>query len=533
VAQEAEAAVPQGMRSGLSAADWAVVALYAVSMLVIGFYYSRRIKNTEDYYLGGRQMHSFMVGLSLFATLLSTISYLAVPGEMIQHGPTYLTEVLAVPITFVIVGFVLIPRLSSLSITSAYEILEKRLGWSVRIFGSVVFVMIRLVWMGLVVFLSGQIVVRAIGLEPENVKYAVIALGAITVIYSSVGGLRAVVLTDVVQTFIMFFGAITAIVLISVKLGGFSWFPTEWAPNWDRQPLFSFTPRTRISVSWTITHSVMWWLCTAGSDQMAVQRYLATRNAKAARRAFFVNQITGASTTILLALLGFALLGFFRANPQFLNEQLNLQSDADYLFPFFVIHFLGYGMAGLVISGMLAAAMSSLSSGVNSICTVINKDFMPNIMGGVLSEERRIRLAKWTAMLVGVVVIALGLIEGAVPGNIIEVTQKTNGLFVAPLFGLFYFALFSPIATPMGAVFGSLYGFLAAFLVAFWDLTGEPALSFQWIITTSLVTDILTGTLISLVPTRGKPLGARIAWGITFATPLAIIVALFIAKCVG
>ncbi|MBN2308607.1 MAG: hypothetical protein JXR94_06520, partial [Candidatus Hydrogenedentes bacterium] len=215
-----------------------------------------------------------------------------------------------------------------------------------------------------------------------------------------------------------------------------------------------------------------------------------------------------------------ALLGFFRQNPQYLTGAMNLEKNADYLFPYFIVTFLRYGLAGLVISGMLAAAMSSLSSGVNSASTVINKDFLEHFFDGGLSERQKVRMGKWATVGIGALVILLGFVVGKVQGNIVEVTNKTNGLFVAPLFGLFFLAMFVPFATPYGAVFGSLYGFVAGFLVAFSGDGGGPSISFQWIITASLIANIVSGCAISAIPIRTATRPVKILVCAAFALPL-------------
>ena len=290
------------LRDGLGAFDWAIVGLYGAGMLAIGIYYAYRAKTTEDYYLGGRRMRSSMVGLSLFATLISTISYLAVPGEIAKHGPIILMYIAALPIIYLIVGYALIPHFTKLPITSGYELLEKRFGPSIRLLGSCIFLLLRLMWMGLVVFSASKVIVSAVGLAPDRIPYVVVGVGALTVAYSSLGGLQAVVLTDVIQSVVLFLGALACLLVVTVKMGGFGWFPTEWYPNWDAQPLFSIDPKVRVTVFGTIVCTTVWWVCTAGADQMAIQRYLATRDAKAARRAFLINNIVDATNYLLLFL---------------------------------------------------------------------------------------------------------------------------------------------------------------------------------------------------------------------------------------
>ena len=520
---------PERLRGGLGVADWGVVVVYALGMLGIGLYYSRRTKTSEEYYLGGRKMKPGMIGLSLFATMISTISYLAVPGEIMKHGPVYLTSVAAIPFIYLIVGYLLVPYIMRLPITSAYEILEIRFGKPSRLLGCLIFLFIRFIWMGLVIFTAANVVAKAIGIDAVYVPWISLMVGMVTVVYSSIGGLRAVVLTDAIQALILFFGAVLAIVVVSVKMGGVSWFPTAWAPNWDSQPFVSFDPRVRVTMVGSVIATIAWWVCTAGSDQMAIQRYLATRDARAARRAFLVNNAADVCTTITLALLGFALLGFFSAHPQYLSEKLNLSENTDLLFPHFIVNFIGYGIAGLVVSGMLAAAMSSLSSGISATCTVINTDILGYFLSGRLSDERKVRIAKLTSFIIGITVIALSLVVANVRGNLIEMTSKTSNLLVGPLFGLFFFAMFVPFATPLGAAFGSLYGFLAAFLISFGELAGLPPLSWQWILPAAVVVNIISGTLFSLVPTRGKSRKFKIAFSVLLAIPFLAAMSVFAA----
>ncbi len=184
--------------------DWTVIAIYAAGMLAVGWYYARRTATTDDYLLGGRNMSPWKVGLSLFATLVSTLTYLALPGEMIKFGPMVLCQLIALPFVAAVVGWLLIPFIMRLQVTSAYEILEMRLGLSVRILGACFFLTLRLFWMSLVIFATADIVlVPILGLSPSAVPWICVVLGMVTVVYTSMGGLRAVVITDVLQTLIL------------------------------------------------------------------------------------------------------------------------------------------------------------------------------------------------------------------------------------------------------------------------------------------------------------------------------------------
>ncbi len=498
---------------GLSWLDWAVMLFYGTAVLGVGWFLSRKMKSTEEFFVGGRKMNSFAIGISLFATLLSTVSYLAHPGEMIKHGPVVLASVAMIPLIYVIVGYGLIPYLVRLPVTSAYEILEGRLGTRIRLLGSFIFILTRLVWMALMIYLTGRVMVVVLGWPLETLPYIVIVAGFVTVIYTALGGLRAVVITDVTQFFILFGGAVLTIVLINRELGSFyAWFPTSWAPNWDVQPFFSLDPAVRATVVGAFLNSLIYWICTAGSDQLAIQRYLATRDATAARRAFLVNSVAGIFITVVLALVGFALLGFFSVNPHLIPDGQSLIEDADYIFPHYVANYLPIGLAGLVIVAMFAAVMSSLDSGINSVSTVIMVDFLNRSKKD--TERHHLATARYLTVGIGAAVVLISSVIGKVPGNIQEVAVKTNYLFLVPLFILFFLALFVSFATPFGAAFGAIYSFLAGGLIAFWDvLTGQPGVSFQWIAVVSLLVGLIFGPLFCMLPTREKGWKTNLMWG--------------------
>jgi SSS family solute:Na+ symporter len=319
-------------------------------------------------------------------------------------------------------------------------------------------------------------------------------------VYTSIGGLQAVVWTDVLQTFILLSAALCVIGLIIVKMGGVRpCVPTEWLPNWDHQPIFSLDPFIRVTVVGMLIVDFTWWICTAGSDQMAIQRYLATHDVRAARRTFLVSMITGAATNILLVVLGFALLAYFTAYPDSLPASMTLGKNGDQIFPYFIITMLPVGITGLVLSGLIAASMSSLSSGVSSVGTVVMEDFIGRFFNHKTDSKAGIRKAQCVSFAIGILTVLLSMVMAKVPGNILEVTNKTNGLFVAPLFGLFFMALFVPFATSFATFWGAIYGFCAATLVAYWDvLTGQSPLSWQWIVPVSLLVNIVVGVLLSL-----------------------------------
>ncbi len=222
---------------------------------------------------------------------------------------------LAVPI----VGYVLIPAVMRLPVTSAYEILESRLGLSVRMLGSAIFIATRLIWMALLIYISSKALVVMMHWDPGSVPLVIWVLGAFAIVYTMLGGLRAVMITDVVQTSILLGGLILTIAFITANLGSVgAWWPTAWATHWDEQPLFSFSPTVRVTTFGSLFYVIVFWCCVSVSDQLTIQRYLSTRDVKTARRAFSITAIIEVGATVILVLTGFALLGFFQHHPEFI-----------------------------------------------------------------------------------------------------------------------------------------------------------------------------------------------------------------------
>ena len=517
---------------GLQWLDWMLIALYAAATIGLGWYYSRRQKSTEEYFIGSGAMNPLLIGVSLFATLLSTISYLSMPGEALGKGPVVMAGILAFPLIYAAVGYWLLPIYMKHRVTSAYELLENRLGTSIRLLGATMFITLRLVWMSLLVYLAAKAMTIMLGVGDEWIPLIVLVTGFVAVIYTSLGGLRAVVITDLLQTLLLFGGAVLVMVMITIDFRGFGWFPTQWQTNWDTQPLLPASPKTRVSLLGTIVSGFLWYICTAGGDQTTVQRFMATSDARAARRSFATQLTVGAIVSVTLGLVGFALLSYFERHADSLPPGMSLKDNADLVFPRYIAFHLPVGVSGLVVAAMFAAAMSSIDSGVNSITAVVTTDYLDRFGIGRKTERGHVRLAQLLAFGIGAIVVVGSSFMQHVPGNITAVTQKTTNLLVTPIFALFVFALFIPFARPIGVWIGAICGTATAVVTAFsgpivqwlaenWGV--DPAvfgtewttrvgqadgaverfvvdpISFQWIALSALTVNLLTGSVASLL----------------------------------
>ena len=245
--------------------DWIIVFIYAVSTIGLGWHFGRQQKSAREYFIGSGKMNPILIGVSLFATLLSTISYLSLPGETIGKGPVYLASYLVYPLIFIALSYGILPvYMRQKKVTSAYELLEKKLGVTVRLLGAVMFLMLRLVWMSLLIFMTAKAIAVMVGVDEKWVPLIVAITGVFAVTYTSLGGLRAVVITDLMQTLLLYGGALLVIGTVTWKMGGFGWFPTEWQNDiWDTQPVFSFDPSTRMTLVGTLLSVFLWMVCTS------------------------------------------------------------------------------------------------------------------------------------------------------------------------------------------------------------------------------------------------------------------------------
>jgi len=189
-----------------------------------------------------------------------------------------------------------------------------------------------------------------------------------------------------------------------------------------------------------------------------------------------------------------------------LSDGQRIVANADQLFPRYVTNLLPVGVGGLVVAGMLAAAMSSLSAGVNSTSSVITVDFVDYFRRSKMNEAQHVKLARYISVIIGAVVVSISFYIGLVHGNLVELCFRVVNLFTAPLFILFFMALFIPWATAFGAGVGTVCAIAVAIVIAFWEFfTGQKGPSFLWIMPMSLLAGAVTGMIASLIPLGAKP----------------------------
>jgi SSS family transporter len=472
------AAMPTG---GLESLDYAAVVLYLLLTFGITAWFGRRQKNTDDFFLGGRRMPWLAVGLSIIATLFSTLSYLGVPGEMIKQGVGMFLGYLSVPFSFIIVAWLWIPFFMRLRLTSAYEYLERRFSFGVRLLGASLFILLRLGWMSMVVYAASMALRTIVGdlawLPGVDLYWWIFIIGLVAAVYMAIGGIQAAIWVDVVQCLLLLSGVLLAIgvVVATDGTGPADWWraASEYAPRHTAPAFFSTDVTERNVVVFILLNVFFWNICTHGSDQVVLQRYFSTPSLAAARRSFLTSVCVDISMACLLSLAGLALLAFYIRHGELLPEGSTAVQMADKLFPHFLGHQLPAGCAGLVLSAFLCDAIQTLESGVNAITAVVTRDLFSRQVQPPEAARVQLRVARLLTLLVAALVTGaayvVAILQETLKLSLVDMMPKFFNMFVGPLAALFFVGMFVPRATTRSVVPAAAIGLVVSVLWSWWE----------------------------------------------------------------
>ena len=491
-----EMTMPMLLATSLQPFDYIVVFVYMICMLGMGWYLSRKQVTIEDFFVAGRSMPWMATGLSLIATLMSTLSYLGAPGEMIKHGVAQFLGLLALPFVFLVVWNLWVPFFMRLRLTSAYEYLEMRFGPKARMVGVVLYLYLRFLWMGAVIY-SASIALAQITQEtaPSAIAtltgglvqfdesswfyFVLISTGVISTVYTVLGGISAVIWTDVVQMIILLLGAVFTLLMVSfeTRTGPIDWWREVTSTSHTIPAFASWDLTERNTILWSLMGIFFWHVCTHASDQVALQRYFSNPDVKSARRTAMVGIAMDITMQVLLGMVGAALLVYYLRRPGELPAGITNPANsqfADTIFPHFINHGLPVGVSGFVIAAIFAVAQSSIDSGINSTTTVIMIDLVRPYRRTALTETQDLRLAQVLTFAIGAIVTLMGLLLSFSPReyNLIDLQLKSFNCVLGPLGALFMAGMLlrhvsqTPvvIATIIGSVCGLLFGFMDVLL---------------------------------------------------------------------
>lgn len=437
--------------------DILVVVVYLLFILVLGFIF-RRNQTRREFFVAGGSMGWLAVGLSVMATLFSSNSFVFYPsaafGDSLRIGLSLVAFSLVAPVII----WVFIPVYARLEVETAYEYLEKRFHVSVRTLAAGLFVFLRIGWMASATYAASVVVSTVAGISQVTV---ILGLGAVSIGYTMLGGLRAVMWTDVVQFFVFAATIIATLILIVVQ--------SDSSPG----DLFRsyFDGREGLIVDFELSMTLQYgtWailigiflegLSAYGVDQVAVQRYLSARSERTSQIAYLINLVAIWITIPGLLLIGVGLFGFYSQNPGALGDGTLpeiLAADpkiADKAMPEFVrLHFRP-GLAGLFLAALMAAIMSSIDSGIHSVSTALVVDFRDRLFPGLRprTERRELWVIRVLVLVIGVFSVSLACFVGPL-GNVFDIGKKLTAAFGGPLLAVFLLALFSRRSTWPGAL---------------------------------------------------------------------------------
>ena len=429
--------------------NYLVVIVYLLLMMGMGFYFSRRNNGSDKFFKGGGSIPWWAAGISIFATALSAITFLSIPAKayaadwgMFMYN---MTIILTVP---VVINFYL-PLFRKLKVASAYEYLEERFSGSVRWLASAFFCLFMFTRIAIVLFLPSLALNAVTGI---NIYLCILMMGVVTIIYCTMGGIEAVVWGDVVQGILLVGGAIISFVWIvgGIK-GGFDGFMNVAV----EQSKFNIL---NMSLDWT--QPVFWvailggfsnQLLTYTSDQSVVQKYLTVKDTKGTEKGLWLNGLLSIPIAFLFFGIGTALFVFFRQEPQLLNVGM---SNTDSIFPHYIMCRLPVGISGLLIAAIFAAAMSTLSSNINSSTTVMCEDFYTKIRKNC-TDAQKVRFARVSGIIVGTLGVLMAIALATF--DIASLWDQFNfflGLLTSSLGGLFLMGIFTKRIGTRSAVTG-------------------------------------------------------------------------------
>lgn len=442
--------------------DYSIIIFYIVFFLGMGFFFKDN-KDSKDYFLGGKSMGWFPLSLSTMATQLSAISFISAPafvGLKLNGGMKWLTFEFAVPLAMIFIMIVIIPPLFRSGVVSIYEFVEKRFSTSTRLILSIVFQISRALGTGVMVYTIAIILQAVLNID---FVYTILIISVITIIYSWQGGMKAVVWGDAIQMIILFAGLIICLYygwnLLQEHGGLEAGFDPERLKVIDYN--LGVGEGNEYGLLPMILGGFFLYASYYGCDQTQAQRMLSAKDEKTIRSLLLANGLLRFPVVLVYCIMGLVIGGLITLAPDFLTEIADITQrhfpdefaqhgiKADLMVPVFILKYLPHGLIGILMVGILSAAMSSLSSTVNSLSAVTVEDFFNR--GDVkLSTKKYMMISKGSVVFWGVVCIASAFLFGGSKNAVIEIINAIGSVFYGPVLVTFFLAFFSKKVNHIG-----------------------------------------------------------------------------------
>ncbi|MFL2599850.1 MAG: sodium:solute symporter [Flavobacteriaceae bacterium] len=445
--------------------DYLIILIYFLILSFIGFYFSKRQKSIDDYFKGGGRIPSWAAGISIFGTALSPITFLAIPAKTYSTDWLYFIFNITIFLVAPIIIYLFIPFYRNLNITTAYEYLEKRFNVQIRLIGSICFIIYQIGRIGIVLFLPSLALNLIIGID---IYFCISIIGIISLVYTLIGGIEAVIWTDVMQVIILLGGVIISIFVIITSIDGGITKIIEIANLNGKFKTFDFSFSLNQPTIWVmLIGGIFTNITTYGTDQTIVQRYLVTKTKDDAKKSIWINAITSIPASFIFFFIGTALYVFFKLNPKELNENF-ISNDA--IFPWYIITQLPEGISGLLIAAILAAAMSSLSSSMNSASSSYINDIHKRFFQKKIIKS--LRTSRQSTFIIGLMGISFAffLMSNDLK-SLWDEFNKILGLIIGGLGGVFLLGVLTKKANSFGVLLGLIFSFVIQFFVVKYKVT--------------------------------------------------------------
>lgn len=454
--------------------DWFLIVFYILAMIGLSIYLGRGQANQADYYLGGRDLPWWAVGISTMATQTSAISFMSIPSfvALKPHGGlTWLQYELAVPLAMIGVSMLLLPFFRQLELISVYRYLEMRFGPQVRTLVSAVFLFSRGLGSGVGLYASAIVLTVIMGIPLWS---TILIMGIATLIYDTIGGMKAVVYSDVIQSVILLVGIFLCIFFALQMVGGTdAVMETVEAARWRALDFDTGLGEGGSTPFWGfLVGGLFLYMAYYGSDQSQVQRELSATSIEDTRRSLYLNGFARFPLTLLYVAMGLSLAAAYAVST---GMQADVPMDKlDYLVPSFILLHLPEGVRGILVAALLAASMSSLDSALNSLSAATMRDFVER--GRDLSQRQSLIWGKVTTVVWGIVITGFAFVVGGISDTVIESINMIGSAFYGPILAAFLIGVLSRTATAGGIMWGVLCG--VAFNMLLW--AALPQVFWMW-----------------------------------------------------
>jgi len=451
--------------------DFVVLGLYGAAMIALALWVGRGQTTRADYYLAGRSMPAWQITASIMATQISAVSLVGGPAFVAAKpggGLVWLQSELAIPLAMIAVAAIFIPAFHASGVTTIYEYLERRFGLLARTSLSVAFMLTRGLATGVIIYTSALVVAVPLG---WNLAITIAIVSGVTLAYTVIGGIKADILTDIVQLVILWLATIVCIFFA----GGFS------LEGVDPARLRIFDPsRTGFGGSGEygllpmIVGGFFLYVSYYACDQSQAQRLLTAPDVATARRAVFWNGLLRFPLALTYCAFGVVLAGFLARTPAFAAKV----RDPNDLVPLFLLEHVPAGIRGLFIAGVLAAAMSSLDSAFNSLSAATMEDVLRRFSRRFRDMEERaaMRWGRFLTFLWGAVATGFAFLTPKLGRTVIEAINQVGSMTYGPILGMFALGILTRRATEGGVVAGLVAGLAVNLLM--W--LGAPSISWLW-----------------------------------------------------